>query len=72
LSLPESQGRSMGRYSVGDRGYFGMTSGTGTTDEMIRQYIKEQRDHKVNDQPSLLIGDLIHDIKKICCKMNSF
>jgi len=35
------------------RGYFVMTSGTGTTDEMIRQYIKEQRDHKANDQPNL-------------------
>lgn len=28
-----------------ERGYFVMTSGTGATDEMIRQYIKEQRDH---------------------------
>ena len=36
-----------------ERGYFVMTSGTGTTDEMIRQYIKEQRDHKANDQPNL-------------------
>ena len=36
-----------------ERGYFAMTSGTGTTDEMIRQYIKEQWDHKANDQPNL-------------------
>ena len=36
-----------------ERGYFVMTSGTGTTDEMIRQYIKEQRDHNANDQPNL-------------------
>ena len=36
-----------------ERGYFAMTSGTGTTDEMIRQYIKEQRDHDANDQPNL-------------------
>ena len=36
-----------------ERGYFVMISGTGTTDEMIRQYIKEQRDHKANDQPNL-------------------
>jgi len=36
-----------------ERGYFVMTSGTGTTDEMIRQYIKEQRDHKANDQQNL-------------------
>ena len=36
-----------------ERGYFVMTSGTGTTDEMIRKYIKEQRDHKANDQPNL-------------------
>jgi len=28
-----------------ERGYFVMSSGTGTTDEMIRQYIKEQRPH---------------------------
>jgi putative transposase len=26
-----------------ERGYFVMSSGTGTTDEMIRKYIKEQR-----------------------------
>ena len=36
-----------------ERGYFAMTSGTGTTDKMIRQYIKEQRDHDANDQPNL-------------------
>jgi putative transposase len=36
------------------RGYFVMSSGTGTTDEMIRQYIKEQRSQRsVNDQPNL-------------------
>ena len=34
-----------------ERGYFVMSSGTGTTDEMIRQYIKEQRPHSdANDQ----------------------
>jgi putative transposase len=36
------------------RGYFVMSSGTGTTDEMIRQYIKEQRSQRsANDQPNL-------------------
>ena len=36
------------------RGYFVMSSGTGTTDEMIRQYIKEQRQPmSTNDQPNL-------------------
>ena len=37
-----------------ERGYFVMSSGTGTTDEMIRRYIKEQRsEHPANDQPNL-------------------
>ena len=37
-----------------ERGYFVMSSGTGTTDEMIRQYIKEQRPHSdANDRPNL-------------------
>jgi len=36
-----------------ERGYFVMSSGTGTTDEMIRQYIKEQRGQTANDQPNL-------------------
>ncbi|MCK4783421.1 MAG: transposase, partial [Desulfobacteraceae bacterium] len=36
-----------------ERGYFVMSSGTGTTDEMIRQYIKDQRLHSdANDQAS--------------------
>ncbi len=36
-----------------ERGYFVMSSGTGTTDEMIRQYIKDQRPHSdVNDPAS--------------------
>ena len=36
-----------------ERGYFVMSSGTGTTDEMIRQYIKDQRPHSdANDQAS--------------------
>ena len=36
-----------------ERGYFVMSSGTGTTDEMIRQYIKDQRPHlDANDQAS--------------------
>jgi putative transposase len=36
------------------QGYFVMSSGTGTTDEMIRQYIKEQRSQpSANDQPNL-------------------
>ena len=36
------------------RGYFVMSSGSGTTDDMIRQYIKEQRGHRpANDQPNL-------------------
>jgi len=40
-----------------------MFSGMGTTDEMIRQYIKEQRDHKANDQPNLLGGSSLGRIK---------
>ena len=36
-----------------ERGYFVMSSGTGTTDEMIRKYIKEQNDDQANDQPNL-------------------
>ena len=35
-----------------ERGYFVMSSGTGTTDEMIRKYIKEQTNH-ANDMPNL-------------------
>ena len=35
-----------------ERGYFVMSSGTGTTDEMIRKYIKEQANH-ANDMPNL-------------------
>jgi putative transposase len=42
------------------RGYFVMSSGTGTTDEMIRKYIKEQRKPmSANDQPNLF-GSKIH------------
>lgn len=36
-----------------ERGYFVMSSGTGTTDEMIERYIKEQRSPQANDQPKL-------------------
>ena len=36
-----------------ERGYFVMSSGTGTTDEMIQRYIKEQRSPEANDQPNL-------------------
>ena len=37
-----------------ERGYFVMSSGVGTTDEMIRRYIKEQRNpESANDQPNL-------------------
>ncbi len=37
-----------------ERGYFVMSSGVDTTDEMIRQYIKEQRKpNEANDQPNL-------------------
>ena len=37
-----------------ERGYFVMSSGQGTTDEMIRRYIKEQRgEGSSNDQPNL-------------------
>ena len=36
-----------------ERGYFVMSSGTGTTDEMIEQYIKQQRLPQANDQPNL-------------------
>ena len=36
-----------------ERGYFVMSSGSGTTDEMIRQYIKDQRPHShANDLAS--------------------
>ena len=35
-----------------ERGYFVMSSGTGTTDEMIRQYIKEQRPHSDANDPA--------------------
>jgi len=33
--------------------YFVMSSGKGTTDEMIRKYIKDHRSHTANDQPNL-------------------
>jgi len=36
-----------------ERGYFVMSFGTGTTDETIRKYINEQRDHSANDKPNL-------------------
>ena len=39
-----------------ERGYFVMSSGPGTTDEMIRKYIKEQRNTDgahASDQPNL-------------------
>ena len=36
-----------------ERGYFVMSSGTGTTGEMIQHYIKEHRSAKANDQPNL-------------------
>ena len=36
-----------------ERGYFVMSSGTGTTDEMVQRYIKQQRSPQANDQPSL-------------------
>ena len=37
-----------------ERGYFVMSSGQGTTDEMIRRYIKEQRSpNPANSQPDL-------------------
>ena len=40
--------------AIWERGYFVMSSGTGTTDEMIQQYIKEQRPGTAaNDQPNL-------------------
>lgn len=40
-----------------ERGYFVMSSGTGTTDEMIRKYIKEQRKpHGANDHQPDLFG----------------
>jgi putative transposase len=39
--------------SLWERGYFVMSSGTGTTDEMIRKYVKEHRAGKANDQPNL-------------------
>ena len=35
-----------------ERGYFVMSSGTGTTDEMIRQYIKDQRPHSDANDPA--------------------
>jgi putative transposase len=36
-----------------ERGYFVMSSGTGTTDEMIQRYIRQQRMPQANDQPNL-------------------
>ncbi len=36
-----------------ERGYFVMSSGTSTTNEMIEQYIKQQRLPQANDQPNL-------------------
>ena len=40
-----------------ERGYFVMSSGTGTTDEMIRKYIKEQRlPSLANEHHSNLFG----------------
>ena len=39
-----------------ERGYFVMSSGTGTTDDMIRKYIKEQKDEDgahASDEPNL-------------------
>jgi putative transposase len=36
-----------------ERGYFVMSSGTGTTDEMIQRYIQQQRMPQANDQPNL-------------------
>ena len=37
-----------------ERGYFVMSSGTGTTDEMVRRYIKEQnQSERANDKPNL-------------------
>ena len=36
-----------------ERGYFVMSSGPGTTDEMMRRYIKDQRGGSANDQPNL-------------------
>ena len=36
-----------------ERGYFVMSSGTGTTDEMIERYMKQQRSPQANDQPKL-------------------
>lgn len=35
-----------------ERGYFVMSSGTGTTDEMIRRYVKGHRKQEANDQPN--------------------
>ena len=41
--------------SLWARGYFVMSSGTGTTDEMVRKYIKEQRrgETEATDKPNL-------------------
>lgn len=36
--------------------YFVMSSGTGTTDEMIRPYVQDQRNSKPNDHPELAQG----------------
>ena len=36
-----------------ERGYFAMSSGTKTTDKMIRQYIKEQKLPKASNPPNL-------------------
>jgi putative transposase len=36
-----------------ERGYFVMSSGTGTTNEMIQRYIKQQGSPQADDQPNL-------------------
>ncbi len=36
-----------------ERGYFVMSSGTGTTDDMVRKYVKEHRTREANDKPNL-------------------
>jgi len=38
-----------------ERGYFVMSAGSGTTDEMVRKYIKDQRrgEQEATDEPNL-------------------
>ena len=51
-ALPHCQAMPVGR-ALRERDYFVMSSGPGTTDEMMRWYIKDQRGGAANHQPNL-------------------